>query len=85
MPNSYTMKREDCLAGACPRVYEISASCGFGACPGVHASENSYYVIGRQLSEQEIKEMGLAEKVGAGEALVEIPKDLLDNMPRGRA
>lgn len=75
-----TPKGMRCGIGACPTIYEVVSECGFGACPGVHASESSkdkYYIVGRQLTQQEIKDLGLAEKVGQGEGVVEVPKGLL--------
>ena len=70
------------LAG-CPAVYEVRNDCLAGACPSVHASEankDKYYVVGRQLTQQEIKDLGLIEKVAEGEAVMEVPKGLLKNL-----
>ena len=73
--------RSNCVVGECPAVYEVrTADCIGGACPSVHTSEDKYYVIGRQLSKQEIEGMGLEKKVGEGETLIEVPKDLLKNL-----
>lgn len=76
----------NCLAGACPAVYEVVASaCVLGACPGIYAEKSqageaktqNYVIVGRQLGTEELQESGLAEKVGQGESAVEIPLDLI--------
>ena len=78
-----TPREMQCGISACPAVYEVASNSMVSACPSVHASEvskGSYYVVGRQLTQQEIKELGLAEKVAHGEGVVEVPKGLLKNL-----
>ncbi len=77
----YEVKNE-CGIAACPSVYEVRSNCGIGVCPSIHAEEHKdkYYVVGRQLNEKEIRDLGLAKKVGKGEAIIEVPKSLLENL-----
>jgi len=74
------VKKYDCIGGACPSVYEVRNSCTAAACPSVHTFGGSYYVVGRSLSEKEIKDMGLSEKVGKGEGVVEVSKSLIEGL-----
>ena len=75
-----------CVLGACPAIYASTkipqkSECGFGACPTIQESKTqSYLIIGRQLTPQEIEESGLAKKIGKKEVLIEVPKDLIDKM-----
>jgi hypothetical protein len=76
-----------CFGGiGCPAIYELTPKqmkCGIGACPSIYSTrESSYLIIGRQLTAEEIKEKGLEKKVGVGEALIEVPKKLIDKRQR---
>ena len=60
-----------------------ASRCGWGACPSIHADkedDSMYYVVGTALSEQKIKELGLAGKVGKGEVAMAVPKSLLEGL-----
>ena len=70
-----------CLFGACPAIYELTPKenrCCVGACPSIFRDkDNNYYIVGTQVDP---KEHGLAEKVGDGEVLIKVPKELIDKM-----
>ncbi len=92
MENKYTNLREvtpqelQCGIGACPSIYEgltkltSKEMCGIGACPLVYEAKREsgevYLIIGRQVNPLDA---GLEGKVGEGEALVEIPRALIDD------
>jgi hypothetical protein len=83
-----TARKLICGFGACPAIYSSDnppqeTTCGIGACPTIQKSKTqSYLIIGRQLSTQEIEKTNLAKKIGKGEVLIEVPKDLIDKMKR---
>ena len=53
--------------------------CG-GACPSVFGDEiDNYYIIGKVV---DAKSLGLEKKVGDGEVLIKVPKELIDNLKR---
>jgi len=65
-----------CIA-SCDRIYEL---CIMGTCPSVREHEGKYIVIGKSLSQAEVNELGLAQKVSEGEAVIEVPRRLIDRM-----
>lgn len=71
MENKYTILRE---------VTPQNMMCGIGACHSVYEATREgkevYLIVGKQVSPLDT---GLEKKVGEGEALVEIPRALLDS------
>ena len=69
-----------CVLIGCPAIYEANSSeardCVVGACPDIQARGNVYLIIGKQLNP---KDAGLEKKVGEGEVLIEVPRELIDN------
>lgn len=90
MGNKYLVGREltplraDCLIFGCPAIYEATRvedarqDCILGACPDVIDTPNWYAVIGTRLDEKQIKETCLEGKVAPHEAVVFVPKDIID-------
>ncbi len=73
-----------CMLSACPQIYELeeisSEECAVAACPGVYrpqGKEDVYVIVGKQLSPADV---GLVDKVGKGETVIEVPKGLLANL-----
>ncbi len=65
--------------GVCPAVFEVTPEevrCGIGACPSVFDSGNQYMVVG-VVPTGEIP-LEVRSKIGKGEAVVLVPKKLLD-------
>lgn len=88
MKPKYSLKNltppEMCAAAACHQIYELeeisSEDCAGMACAGVYRPKGDgdvYVLVGRQLSPEEV---GLASKVGEGEAVIEIPKITLEKV-----
>jgi len=84
-----TPKEARCLAGACPSIYELTpeeARCIVGGCPSIYSAQDAdkskYWIIGKLVPQTSIKEAGLEIKVREGEALIEVPKELIDKMKR---
>ena len=76
-----------CGIGACPSIYEViertpaHMQCGIGACSAIYEdSQNIRYLVIGKLENPE--EFGLEEKVGDGEILISVPKELIDGMNR---
>ncbi|MEA3329307.1 MAG: hypothetical protein U9Q06_01030 [Nanoarchaeota archaeon] len=71
MESKYTNLREVtpqemmCLIGSCPSAYETTRE-----------GKEVYLIIGKQINPLDV---GLEKKVGDGEALVEIPRALIDD------
>jgi len=66
-------------ASTCPGIYEITPQaqmCLVGSCPSIHDFQDSYLIIGEQIDP---KEVGLEGKVGKGEVLIKIKKEIIDN------
>ena len=70
-----------CVAGiGCPAIYEVVSrvDCigGLG-CPTVYKGKEAdkYLIVGKNIDP---KIAGLEDKVGQGEALIEVPKELID-------
>ncbi len=81
-PQIYEIVKTDCLFGACPGVYGVkSTECMAGACPAIFndpENKDVYLIVGKQMKPEEFE--GLAEKVGAGEAVIAVPKSLIDKL-----
>lgn len=76
-----------CGIGLCPAIYEgveevtpAVNRCIIGSCPSTYKAtikgRQVYLIIGRQVTPTDA---GLEKKVGDGEALIEVPKALIDN------
>lgn len=52
-----------CLVGSCPAIYQ-------------DAKTGAYFLVGTQVNPSDV---GLEGKVGKGEVLIKIPKNLIDN------
>ena len=86
-----TPKAMQCLMGACPRIYEglreltpEEMQCVFAACPSLYEAgregNNVYLIIGKVVNPSEVALLGdLKKKIRAGEALIEVPRELIDN------
>ena len=78
-----TPKENMCLQYACPAIYEKTPqenSCALTYCPGIHKTEGeTYLIIGKVVNP---KDLGLEGKVGDDEMLIEIPKNIIDNMEK---
>lgn len=81
-----------CTAAACQGIYESTPEglrdltpeaerCLLGACPGAYERGESYLIIGRTVDP---RELGLAQRVGKGETLIEISKNLLAKIAKGK-
>jgi len=86
--NKITPKAYQCVNIACPAVYEglkeitsQEMECGVSACPSSHKAKREgkevYLIVGKIVNPSEA---GLEKKVGEGEALIEVPKGLIDDM-----
>ena len=67
-----------CLAVSCPSIYELTPKnmrCAVGPCLAIYKEEGNYLIIGEQVDP---KEVGLEKKVGEGEVLIKISKELID-------
>lgn len=74
-----TPKSMQCLVGTCNSIYEItpkSMQCSLVACNSIYNAEEDYLIIGKQVNPSEF---GLKGKVGEGEILIRVPKNLIDN------
>jgi hypothetical protein len=73
-----------CVSCACPRIYEVTSrdmQCAAMACNSIYADKKSktYLIVGKQVNPEAF---GLAKKVGQGESLIQVPKDLIDKMQK---
>lgn len=86
-----TPKSMACGIGACPAIYEglreinpQEMACGIGACPSTYEAKregkNVYLIVGKVINPSEVGLEGLEKKIGEGETLIEIPRELIDNM-----
>jgi len=50
--------------------------CLVGTCPSVYGSEKDYFIVGEKVNPEDI---GLQEKVGEGEVLIRIKKEIIDH------
>lgn len=72
-----------CWIGGCPAIYEIEDKtpeniCGVGMCPKIYALKDSYIIIGKSVSEEDINSLGLESKIGKGETILSVPKKIID-------
>ncbi|MBM3200012.1 hypothetical protein FJZ53_03665 [Candidatus Woesearchaeota archaeon] len=71
-----------CIIGSCPEIYElVKSDCLYGACPAIFEdikNDDIYLIVGKQIKPEEFE--GLAEKIGAGETAVAVPKSLIDKL-----
>ena len=85
-----TPKAHQCAAYACPSVYEglkeltpQEMGCAWSACPSINKAEikgkEVYLIVGKSVNPIEA---GLERKVGEDEALIEVPKGLIDGIGR---
>lgn len=78
-----TPKEMQCLYGVCPAIYELTPEenqCLITACPSVFGDEkDNYYIVGKVV---DAKSLGLEKRVGEGEVLIKVPKELIDNLKR---
>lgn len=90
-----TPKNMQCMIGGCPAIYEITPknmACSGLACPSIYEEqfaaigcpsieehEGRYLIVGKR---EDVKEFGLEKKVGEGEILISVPKELIDNMKK---
>ena len=76
-----------CIIASCPSIYEgireltpIGMSCIIASCPSSYEAERDgekvYLIIGRVINPSDA---GLEGKVGNGEALIEVPRALIDD------
>ena len=76
-----TPKDMQCIAAACPAIYEEitpkSRGCILTACPQIYEGNDNYFIVGKIVDP---KEVGLEKKVGGEEALIEVPKGLIDGI-----
>lgn len=86
--NDITPEIMVCGIGACPSIYEgveeltpKEMACCIGTCPSSYEAEREgkevYLILGKLVNPVEA---GLESKVGEGEALIEVPKPLIDNI-----
>ncbi len=69
---------QDCLVGACPKIIDPRREqCLIGGCPNVTNYKDGYLVIGTQVKPVDV---GLEKKVAPHEALVFVPRELIDRM-----
>jgi len=54
-----------CIGRACPQIYE-----------GMHKGNESYLIVGEQVNPSDV---GLEGKIGEGEILIRVPKNLIDS------
>jgi hypothetical protein len=76
-----------CIVGACPEIYgglrDVTPQdmCIIGACPSINEANREgrkiYLIIGKQINPIDT---GLEKKVGEGEALIEVPRELIDDI-----
>ena len=66
-----------CVLAACNRIYEL---CIVASCPSISEQKGNYIIIGKVLSQAQVSELGLAQKVSEGEAIIEVPKGLIDHL-----
>jgi len=86
--NEITPKAYQCAIDNCPSIYEgvkeltpKEMQCIAAACPSINKAKNEdkevYLIVGKNINPIEA---GLEKKLGKGEALIEIPKGLIDGI-----
>ena len=79
MIRNLTMQDNLCVSCACPAIYDLTPKenmCFVYACPSIHSSGDFYLIVGEQINP---KAVGLEKKVGKGEVLIKIKKEIIDN------
>ncbi|HLD15644.1 MAG TPA: hypothetical protein VJB94_03640 [Candidatus Nanoarchaeia archaeon] len=80
----YKLKKlgtSDCVIGGCPTLYELAEECVYGACPRVFEDRENkevFIVVGKAMNPGDFD--GLEGKVGEGETIVAIPKNLIEKL-----
>ena len=85
-----TPKELQCAIAACPAIYEglremtpKELLCIVGSCPAIYEAtidgREVYLAVGKQINPFNA---GIEKKVGEGEALIEVPRALVDGMKR---
>ena len=69
----------DCAIIGCPGIYEAKDCIAGIGCPDIKKRGNVYLIIGKQVDP---KDAGLEKKVGSGEVLIEVPRELIGGMER---
>ncbi len=88
--NEITPKSMACVIGSCPSIYEglreltpQEMACIVGTCPSPYEAmregKEVYLIVGTVVNPSESGLEGLEKKVGEGEALIEVPRALIDN------
>ena len=65
------MKNKNNLREVTPK----SMQCGIGACPQIHEGDTDYLIVGEQVNPSNV---GLKGRVGKGEVLIRVSKNLID-------
>jgi hypothetical protein len=63
-----TPKEHRCVIGACPTIVETN--------------NNSYIIIGDVVDQKTLEKLNLSQKIGTNEIAIEIPKSLLNDLPK---
>ena len=82
-----TPKSMLCIVGTCPSIYEglrelttKNSMCIVGSCPpsyeAIREGKEVYLIVGTLVNPSKA---GLEDKVGEGEALIEVPREIIDN------
>jgi hypothetical protein len=81
-PQIYEIVKTECGIGACPQIYGIvKTECVAIGCPTIFndpENKDVYLIVGKQMKPEEFE--GLAGKVGVGEAVIAVPKSLVDKL-----
>ena len=88
--NEVTPKEMQCIIGGCPSIYEglrelipKEMICVVCSCPSIYEAgregNDVYLIIGKIVNPSEAGLGELEKKIGAGEALIEVPRALIDN------
>ena len=82
MIRNITPAEFNCSIGACPAIYSVEnvtnpkGYCApLPSCPKVYKQLKNYLVIGTSVSQEEA---GLEKLVGEGQAVIEVPKNLIN-------
>lgn len=66
--NDVTPKSMNCIVGSCPSTYEA-----------MQGGKEVYLIVGKVINPSQAGLEGLEGKIGEGEALIEVPRALIDN------
>lgn len=73
-----TPKKYKCIGIGCPAIYDVTPEkykCALLSCPSIHDFKDDYLIVGKQINP---KDVGLEKKVGKGEVLIKIKKEIID-------